>query len=73
MISQNECFIYNGHTWCGQDESDSYVIAGGDSGGPWFTGNTANGISASGGYPNTDTFTRIGRASTNLHATVRQQ
>lgn len=58
---QDRCVTYaSGRRWCGLDETQNNISAGGDSGGPWFLGQTARGIH-SGGGPGASFFTRVGR------------
>ncbi|MEO3819549.1 S1 family peptidase [Plantactinospora sp. B24E8] len=62
----------NGDRWCGLDITDADISAGGDSGGPWFFGNTARG-GHTGAWNNVESYlTRIGRVSRHLDATVLQ-
>lgn len=57
----NRCVSLSGQKTCGLDATNRYISAPGDSGGPWFLGNTARGIHAGGGG-STSLFTRIGKA-----------
>ena len=65
----NMCGTLNGEDTCGLDQARGVIADHGDSGGPWFFSTTARGIT--GGVTSTNTyFTRIGRVSANLDATV---
>lgn len=70
------CIDYGGGiTWCGLDKTYNHISAGGDSGGPWFYGNTARGIHSDGsedGPNGWSSYTRIGRVEGSLNATVLQ-
>lgn len=65
----NRCVSLSGTTYCGLDRTSSHVSAGGDSGGPWFLGNTARGTHTGGGSAGS-IFTRIGRVANNMNARV---
>lgn len=80
ITGQAQCRTYpGGNTFCGQDISTPAGFVDGDSGGPWFYGNQARGFGATRGYYTStgvvyeNTFTRVGRADTSLHATIHQQ
>lgn len=69
VAATNTCQAFtDGVTRCGLDVTANNVSAGGDSGGPWFFGNTARGIHSGGGTASL--FTRIGRVQRHLDATV---
>jgi hypothetical protein len=73
IADTNTCQVYNGgHRWCGLDITDADVSAGGDSGGPWFFGNTARGIHSGAWDGNESYLTRISRVNQHLDATVLQ-
>ncbi|WP_377322167.1 hypothetical protein ACFJIY_22810 [Pimelobacter simplex] len=54
---------------CGLDRATSEITVAGDSGGPWFFGDTARGT-LTGAINGHDYFTRIGRVANNLDAEV---
>ena len=74
----NECRTYtDGMTRCGLDITEADVSDCGDSGGPWFLGNTARGIHQGangqcGGVGTHSILTRISRVQRHLDATVLQ-
>lgn len=70
VIDTDDCYLYSsGITYCGIDRIGSIDQGGGDSGGPVFFGNTANGIwSAGAGVEGF--YTRIGRVMSGLDATI---
>lgn len=43
------CLELNGNTWCELWRTSDYITSGGDSGGPWFSGNTALATHTGGG------------------------
>ncbi len=67
------CQTDSGYTACGMSAVVSGITTGGDSGGPWFYGNTAKGTHSGTFYydfENRSFLTPIGRAANNLNATI---
>jgi hypothetical protein len=69
-----QAMLVNGviHRYCGLDVTRQDISAGGDSGGPWYLGNTARGVHSGGQDSVESYFTRIGRVRVHLNATVLQ-
>jgi streptogrisin C len=64
IVAIDQCITYpGGVTRCGIDITQGDVSAGGDSGGPWYSGNQANGIHSGATAGFESYFTRIGRVS----------
>ncbi|MGI5146764.1 hypothetical protein ACQEVC_10325 [Plantactinospora sp. CA-294935] len=72
VADTDTCRTLSGHRYCGLDVTDDDVSAGGDSGGPWFFGNTARGGHSGASDGVASYFTRIGRVRVHLDATVLQ-
>lgn len=68
--AQDVCVTLSGIDTCGLDKTYLDVSSPGDSGGPWFTANTARGIHAGAAQGDASYFTRIGRIPSGLDATV---
>ncbi|MDW5327882.1 hypothetical protein [Plantactinospora sp. KLBMP9567] len=66
------CRTLSGHRYCGLDVTREDVSTGGDSGGPWFLGNTARGGHSGASEGVASYFTRISRVRARLDATVPQ-
>ena len=72
VADTDTCQTLSGQQFCGLDISDNDISEGGDSGGPWFFGNTARG-GHTGAFSGVESyFTRIGRVQNALDATVLQ-
>ncbi|MGN9912212.1 S1 family peptidase [Phytohabitans sp. LJ34] len=69
-----QSMLVNGviHRYCGLDVTRQDISAGGDSGGPWYLGNTARGVHSGAQDSVESYFTRIGRVRVQLNATVLQ-
>ncbi|MEO3929898.1 S1 family peptidase [Micromonosporaceae bacterium B7E4] len=72
VADTDTCRTLSGHRYCGLDVTDDDVSTGGDSGGPWFFGNTARGGHSGASDGVASYFTRIGRVRVHLDATVLQ-
>ena len=69
VAEKDVCVMYSDDkTRCGLARTATAITGSGDSGGPWFIGNTARGIHSAGGSIGS-LFTQIGRAQTYLGAT----
>ncbi|CAM3338417.1 S1 family peptidase [Kibdelosporangium persicum] len=68
----DNCHMVSGHRYCGLDFTYDDISAGGDSGGPWFLGNTARGGHTGARDGQFSVFTRIGRVNRHLDARVLQ-
>jgi streptogrisin C len=72
VADTDTCQTLSGQQFCGLDVTDDDVSEGGDSGGPWFFGNTARG-GHTGAFSGVESyFTRISRVQSALDATVLQ-
>ena len=71
VADTNTCEVLSGDQYCGLDVTDDDVSSGGDSGGPWFFGNTARG-GHTGASSSASYFTRISRVQQDLDAAVLQ-
>ncbi|MDG4790260.1 S1 family peptidase [Micromonospora sp. WMMD1102] len=70
VADTDSCRTVSGHRYCGLDRTDRDVSAGGDSGGPWFFGNTARGGHTGAADNVFSLFTRISRVPNHLDASV---
>lgn len=73
VTATNMCASFtDGKTRCGLAQTNTSITTNGDSGGPWFIGRTARGITT-GADANSSVFTQISRVRTNLNARVMRK